>query len=252
MASLPPIWVVSLERAAHRRAFVRQAFAAAGLDFELVDAVDGTSLTADDRRAYSRMRALYDLGRGLSAGEVGCALSHLSLLRRLVDEDLPDALIVEDDVAPGPQLERLLLTRERMLSRCDVVTFCRLSRTAEPVPVMDLGEGIRLVSYRGMPFGAQCYLITREAARRVLAHAFPISLPFDELLLRPRPAGLRVLGVEPRVVELQTFASELAARGDPPAEPSIGARLAAWPVSVLGGVHRRASRMVGPSPAPWE
>jgi glycosyl transferase family 25 len=243
MASLPPIWVVSLERAARRRAFVQQAFSEAGLPFELVDAVDGTTLTADDRRAYSRTRTLYELGRGLMAGELGCALSHLRLLRRLVDEQHAEAVIVEDDVAPGPQLERLLAERDRLPADRDVVTFCQLSRTADPVEVMDLGGGLHLAAYRRMLFGAQCYLITRDAAQRVLAHAYPIRLPYDELLFRRRPAALRVYGVEPRAVHLPRFASELVARAAPAAEPSMGARLLTWPVSVAGSAHRRARRL---------
>src|SRR5262249_52107032 len=84
MAPLPPIWVVSLERAPQRREHVRRVFTDAGLSYEIVDAVDGTSLTPDDRRNYSHVRAVYELGRGLTAGELGCALSHLGLLRRLV------------------------------------------------------------------------------------------------------------------------------------------------------------------------
>jgi glycosyl transferase family 25 len=248
MASLPPIWVVSLERAAQRRAFVRQAFADVGLPYELVDAVDGTALTSDDRRAYSRTRALYEIGRELMAGELGCARSHLGLLRRLVDEGHPDALVVEDDVAPGPHLEALLRERDQLPADRDVITYCRLSPSADPVPVTDLAEGFRLVTYRRIPFGAQCYLITRRAAQEVLAHALPVCMPFDELLLRTRPVGLRVYGVEPRAVRLQRFTSELVARPDPPSEATLAARMLTWPVAAAGGLHRRARRVAGGSP----
>jgi hypothetical protein len=112
---------------------------------------------------------------------------------------------------------------------------------------MALADGFRLVTYQRMLFGAQCYLITRDAARRVLEHAYPIRLPYDELLFRARPVGLRVYGVEPRPVELQRFTSELVARPEPPTVPSIGAKLLTWPVTVAGGVHRRARRVAGGS-----
>jgi glycosyl transferase family 25 len=240
MASLPPIWVVSLERAPRRRDHVRRVFTDAGLPYEIVDAVDGTALTPEDRRTYSHVRAVYELGRGLTAGELGCALSHLGLLRRLVDEGHPDALIVEDDVEPGAELGAILAERDTLPADRDVVTFCRLSPAAEPVPVMDLGDDLQLATYDRTPFGAQCYLVTRRAAAALLACAFPIALPFDELLLRPRPAGLRVYGVEPNPARHTGFMSELAARPDPVLGTSIGTRMLTWPVAVAGGVHRRA------------
>ena len=52
--------------------------------------------------SYSPPRSLFEVGRGLMEGEVGCALSHLRLLQRMLDERLPEVMIVEDDVAPKP------------------------------------------------------------------------------------------------------------------------------------------------------
>jgi glycosyl transferase family 25 len=249
MASMPPVWVVSLERAPERRSFVVQSFADTGLVYEIVDAVDGTTLSSDELRSYSRARSLFEVGRGLMEGEVGCALSHLRLLQRMLDEGLPEVLIVEDDVAPMPALARLLERRDRLPADRDVVTFCSLWDTAAPRPVagVDLDDEHGVCTYRRMLFGAQCYLITAAAARRVLDVAYPIRMPYDELLFRRRPANLRVYGVEPRVVRLEPFASELVARSAAPGKVTAGARLTSWPLSVAGKVHRRLLGRAAPS-----
>ena len=248
MASMPLIWVVSLERAPERRSFVVKSFTDVGLTYELVDAVDGTTLTLAERHSYSRARSLFEIGRGLMEGEVGCALSHLRLLQRMVDEHIPEVLIVEDDVAPTPALRRLLECRDRLPTDRDIVSFCSLSSSSSPRAVdgVDLDDGYRVCTYRRMLFGAQCYLITERAARRVLDVAYPIRMPHDELLYRRRPAHLRVYGVEPRAVVLEPFESELVARSAPPGPVTPGARLTSWPLALAGKVHRR---LRGPSSA---
>jgi glycosyl transferase family 25 len=249
MAPMPPIWVVSLERATERRSFVVQSFAGTGLSYEIVPAVDGATLSADERSSYSRARSLFEIGRGLMEGEVGCALSHIGLLQRMVEEHVPEVLIVEDDVAPKPALRRLLERRDELPSDRDVVTFCSLTTSSSPRPVagFELDGEHRVCTYRHMLFGSQCYLITVSAARRVLEVARPIRMPYDELLFRRRPAHLRVYGVEPRAVVLEPFASELVARSAAPAEITRGARLTSWPLAVAGKVHRRLRGEVGPA-----
>jgi glycosyl transferase family 25 len=252
MASMPPIWVVSLERAPERRSFVVRAFTDAGLEHEVVDAVDGTTLSPDERRLYSRARSLFEVGRGLMEGEVGCALSHLRLLQRMVDEQIPEVLIVEDDIAPRPALGRLLARRDRLPGDRDIVTFCSLSSSSSPRTVEGVALDVehRVCTYRRMLFGAQCYLVTESAARRVLDVAYPIRMPYDELLFRRRPAHLRVYGVEPRAVALSPFDSELVARSAPPGPVTPGARLTSWPLALAGKVHRRLRGPLGPAPRP--
>ncbi|WP_191939643.1 glycosyltransferase family 25 protein (plasmid) [Pantoea agglomerans] len=43
------------------------------------------------------MRETRPLNYALSCGEVGCALSHINIYRRITSEDIPLALILEDD-----------------------------------------------------------------------------------------------------------------------------------------------------------
>ena len=73
--TLPPIFVISLARATERRATIRQELA--GFDFELIDAVDGDKLPANQyqhRIQTEWWRVMR--GRELSPGEIGCFLSH--------------------------------------------------------------------------------------------------------------------------------------------------------------------------------
>jgi glycosyl transferase family 25 len=209
--SRPPIWVISLERASARRASVTAAFAELGIPIELFPAVDGRSMSAEERRKYSRWRSLFEIGRDLTLGDVGCSLSHIRVYERMVAEDVPEVVVVEDDVVPTPDLVDVLDARAGFPDDWDVVTLHSLFPSAQPHPVEgpSITGAHRVCTYRRTPFGTQCYLIRLAAAQRILEVAYPVRMPPDELLYRRRPAGLRVYGVEPSPVVHADFGSEL-------------------------------------------
>ena len=211
---MPPIWVISLERATERRENVRAAFTALGLPFEILDAVDGGALTAEQVGRYSQWRACFETGRGLGQGELGAALSHLMVYERMVREEIPVVAIFEDDVEPGPDLPGLLASTDRLPPDWQVVNLRTTFAWSEPQPVdtAPIADGYRVCTYGRTPLGAVGYLINLAGARRVLAAAYPVGLPSDELLFRPRPAGLTRYGIEPSPLGHRDIESEVIRR----------------------------------------
>lgn len=252
MNQIPPVWVVSLERATDRRAFVREVFEPLRIPYEIVDAVDGYAL--DDRQLAqcSELRALFRYGERLRPGILGCSLSHLEAYRRMVSEDIPEVVIVEDDARPSPDFGRVLTELEAVPSDCDVLTFHSLFEWAAPTPVNDsiIAGKYRICTFGRTPMGTQAYLITQAAARRVLKVAYPVCLPSDELLFRARPARLTVYGVDPSPVTHGAFDSEIhAIRSQSPVESealspiqraiSLAGRAERRILSVRDGIQRR-------------
>ena len=94
-----PIFVISLARAEGRRAAMRARLDKLGADYEIVDAVDGATLTADDYgdNILRRDKFRRKFGREILDGEIGCYLSHYRLWERMVAEKIPSALVLEDD-----------------------------------------------------------------------------------------------------------------------------------------------------------
>lgn len=92
-------YVINLPRALERRKAMRQRLASTPLaDAEFVDGVDGRALSQKQREElfdYTRFRnAFYPTPL---PGEVGCALSHYNLWKRIAKSRQP-ALILEDDI----------------------------------------------------------------------------------------------------------------------------------------------------------
>jgi glycosyl transferase family 25 len=79
----------SVERRRHMDAQV------ADLEHEFVDAVDGRYLSTEGRPEWLRPTIL------------GCTLSHRAVYQRVIEEDLPYALVLEDDMVLPPDIRDL-------------------------------------------------------------------------------------------------------------------------------------------------
>jgi glycosyl transferase family 25 len=236
--------VISLERATDRRAFVRHEFDALGVDYEIVNAVDGRTLDQHALRSYSEWRTVYRYGRGLGRGMVACSMSHLRAYERIAAEEIPEVVIVEDDVRPRADFPRVLDARGRLPNDWDVVTFHSLFGWATPEPVNEviIADRYRICSYARNPMGTQAYMINHAAARRLLEVGYPICLPPDELLFRRQPAGLTIYGVEPSPVVHEKFDSEIQGITDPAARTPWAAAPLRHVVRFAGRLDRRIRR----------
>ncbi|MCV2879718.1 glycosyltransferase family 25 protein [Sedimentimonas flavescens] len=98
-----PIFVISLAAAQERRRAISAQLQALGLPFVLFDAIDARQGVPPEYEALiDREGTQRNLGRPMSPGEYGCALSHLLVYRRICNEGLPGAIVLEDDAIVGP------------------------------------------------------------------------------------------------------------------------------------------------------
>jgi glycosyl transferase family 25 len=96
----PHTFIISLPKDQHRREFLEKQLQKLAMPFSVVEAVYGKSLSAAELAAsYDRNKAINLFNRELSKGEIGCALSHVSIYQKMVAEDIPHALILEDDAS---------------------------------------------------------------------------------------------------------------------------------------------------------
>ena len=99
-----PCFVISLPDSSDRRQSISHTLNKLGISFEFLDAVDGRSgLDPTYESQVDRHAALRTWGL-LSDTEFACALSHINTYRRIVAEDIPYALVLEDDASPLPTI----------------------------------------------------------------------------------------------------------------------------------------------------
>lgn len=179
------IFVISLARAAERRASVSAHLEALGLEYELVDGVDGQALPPE---AHARL-----LAPGVtfpSPGVVGCYMSHMTVYHRLLESGADAALVLEDDAALNPAIVPLLRDG---LARLDF-DYCFLDCGNDRDPVfydpdrrLFLGHGFTAFALSGGPEGTHAMIVTREAAAVRLRYGLPIQNAFDFYDMLPGP-----------------------------------------------------------------
>ncbi len=174
-----PIYVISLDRAPERRAYMRAQMARLGLVHEIVRAVDGREPIAGLERLYDRRRRLRTYGTDLSPAEIACCLSHLEACRRIVESEAGIGLVLEDDVILSDALAPVLADLADIhRGSFDVVRLAGLRERRSKV-ARQLSGGHNLTRLAIGPCGTQAYVITAAGARKLIAYCTPITQQID-------------------------------------------------------------------------
>lgn len=205
-----PIFIINLERNRKRREFALRKLHDFGLEGEIFPGVDGKSLDLDEIKTsgvYDDAVAHAKFSRSLSMGEIGCSLSHLRLYKKILDEDIAVAIILEDDAMFVENiLQQLTGLLEHLPDEADIVQMiyeCKDYAAAEPGLV-------RFLSRSCMPVASAGYLIRKSGAQKLLAEGYPVRYPADSFIGRSPRWGTVVYGAEPKLVRINNiFPSEI-------------------------------------------
>ena len=182
-----PVYVISLASALERRALIGAHLERLGVEYSIVDGVAGSAMTEAARTEINP-------DGNMSPGVLGCYLSHVRVYERIVADQSPVALVLEDDTVLEPEVVGLLQ------SGCSNLDFdyCFLgcddrgdegfvfydSRSG-----IDLGGGLSAFVLSSGPFCLNAYLVTGSGAKKRLEYAMPARTAIDHyhyLPYRPR------------------------------------------------------------------
>ena len=169
------VFLVNLRKNPERLERSASRLGALGVEFERVEAIYGKDLTRDEKHAaVNGFRWWCAQGRKIRDGEIGCALSHFKIYKKMQEEGIEYACILEDDniyddefCAVLDQVGKLLDTK-----RPEVVL---LSNYTDPVTV---SNEVKIAPTRN-DYTTASYIITRAAAMALLKANFPIQVPCD-------------------------------------------------------------------------
>lgn len=187
-------FVVNLERSTVRKQYMEELLQPYSfLDVEFIKAVDGRLLSEEEINSqfdFNRSRKLY--GKTITAGEVGCTLSHRKIYKQIVDDNIPYALLLEDDIAV-----------KRDLNQIDFEAIDKVMDSPFPRVMMLSGDYCYL---RKRPIvriyfalGTYAYIINKAAASLLLTKVGPYCVADDWLYYRRK--GLKLFAVYPYVID---------------------------------------------------
>jgi len=178
------IFVINLKRDLARRVFITNHLNSLGLDFTLVEVLDGLGLTPAVYNELVDEETVAPKAKWLMKGAIGCALSHLKVYEMIASQDLDYAFILEDDCLIDNATALILEDLAHNLAGNEVVLLhyrswktihlaqYRSAQIAEEYRLYEPKEPHSLGS-------AVAYVITREACRKLSGFLLPVRSSSD-------------------------------------------------------------------------
>lgn len=174
------IFVITLPGDDARRAPLLAALAAQGLEAELVFGVDGRKgLPAACEPEVDRAAALARNGAPMTDGELACALSHRAVYRRVFEDQLGPALVLEDDAIVHPRLREFLAAWNPAPADLLLLDHSRAWGEKQPLFVSAGFAVHRLNLPYYNPSYATGYVLTPRGAERLLKACTPVRAVAD-------------------------------------------------------------------------
>lgn len=195
-------YLINLDRSPERLAVMKRQLDRLPFPWERVPAVDGRTLApipSDlfDTRGYDRRH-----GKGESAAEVGCYVSHVHALRAFLDGPAEFGIICEDDIVLPDNLPALIAALAARARDWDVVKLAG-RHSGTPIRLRALVDGYHLSALLTRHTGSACYLVNRRAAARYVERLLPVRVPYDHAFDRAWAFGIRFRAVTPMPVDSQ-------------------------------------------------
>jgi glycosyl transferase family 25 len=223
-----------------------------GLQHEFFPAVDGRKLTQSQLEEMCNMEVVRAWRELLTPGMIGCSLSHYHLYRKMEDEGIQIACILEDDTRLSPGVPQVLAGVQQAYKQGTIdqgevillyyqsqypVVFSKRSR-------IEIGSGA--AAYRPVeiwrPITTAAYIITLSSARRLARLVYPVRLSPDSWAVYHREgaiSGLRC--VLPLPVQSGFFRSDVGYEQHKPINRAVK-KMEQWrvfPVPQLLQMRRR-------------
>ncbi len=188
-------FIVNLKKSFERRQKMEAQLDVLGLSAEFIEAIDGRLMPEDELKTVTA-----DVNYAFLPGEIGCALSHQKIYKRMINENIDHALILEDDVILGNDFKNVI---DHVSIPDDQPVVILLSRSnkffdnaLKPIcPGFSLHKTLHATT-------AHSYILNNKAANSLLNGLYPVWIVADKWGLFEDMSLVKVYSVIPHPVQL--------------------------------------------------
>ena len=174
------VLVVNLsERCPERKEYMENVLT--GVEFDFFEAVEGKGIDVDElvkNGIFDKDKSLSGLGRVIFDGEIGCALSHINIYHKIVNENIKNCVIIEDDVIISKELIDKYLEQSFNQLPADWDLFYLGYQRMSNRPY---SNNLKVANFHEGTFG---YAVSLEGAKKILEHNTPFFENADRCLIR--------------------------------------------------------------------
>ena len=125
MDSLDSIWIINLKQDKKKRQILEKQIENLSLTYNFLESVDGNHLENINFKVLKKWKEPFT-GKQITKGEIGCALSHIKLWKKVPENKY--IIILEDDVILTKEFEEKLVLYMEYLIENKHIDFCYLGR----------------------------------------------------------------------------------------------------------------------------
>ena len=187
------VFIINLASDLEKRNKIRKQCETYRLNFEFFEAIDGNKLS--DKFIENNV---YDFSNSfLTKGEVGCALSHYNIYKKIVEDNLAYALILEDDALLDEKLPNFLHSFETQNSKKGIflltADFHYLVNRSYELDNFEIVKVTKAVRANG-------YIITNDAAKKLINFLLPIRYEADMFKIFRLCANIKLYATLPYLI----------------------------------------------------
>lgn len=184
-----PVFYINRDCDTARRVHIENQLGRLGISATRIAAVEG-------RNVPDWLRSYYDLR--LTPGEVGCSASHLTSYKKLGNDNLEFAVILEDDAILEPDFLETVAEAVRIAPPgWDIIRLTKGNKS--PLQILaQTTTGRSLVRYFKIPVGAMALIVSASGAKKLLRPRL-IKAAIDVEIRNPWHLDLSVFGIAPPV-----------------------------------------------------
>lgn len=216
-----PIFIINLETDIDKKKHMENLFESNNLEGRFIDAVYGKNLPVEDiERVYNKQLAIKECGRELTFGEIGCTLSHLKIYQTMLDENIEQAVVLEDDVLLSPTFLNVInnvssfpVDYELMLLGYYSDEVTEKTSPANIWSKQKIVNGVNAQRLVMPTYGTHGYLINLTGAKKLVKELELIKKPIDhytgiDLYLNMYAIDKRVVLLEPTYKAMSCIEAE--------------------------------------------
>ena len=174
-------------------------FADLNLDFSFIEGYDAFDLS--EREIWKIQKSSMDIGgQPLNPGEIACAMGHKKIYEKIIENNIPFALVCEDGIKAGLAFKLVINSFLSLEPKAEVINFMTDARTRVLDPIIDIYS---FCEFMEPPNQTSCYLVSLDTAKKLVEFQTPLKYGADTLLGSLSFGGLRSAGVVPSIVALQ-------------------------------------------------
>jgi glycosyl transferase, family 25 len=196
-----PIFVINMAKAKDRMLSMKSQLDAQGLTYERIEAVDGSKLDAQQRREhYSDWWYRLFHGSPMSNGNLGCTLSHRKIYKKIVDEKIEWAIILEDDAVLDDSFSGLIDEIDVATQQFEMMQLYSFRTPRKTVSTFNSGR-MSVMTYANHHSSTAAYCLRFAGAKKLLTLAKVRTMP-DRWCWMSAMTGLKCCAVYPYPVKL--------------------------------------------------